>query len=277
MSTEVVSFQELKPAGPLVFVQYPNILVRHATTTRVGGMSQAPFDSLNVGTTSPDNQEHVAQNRALVSQHLGINAVARLSMNHGNRVEVFREIPEDGAKRPTADACITDTPGLSLSITTADCVPILFYCPRGQAERPAVGVAHAGWRGTVSSIGAETVRSMVFEYGCSLADIQAAVGPCIQACCFEVDQKVADEFRQRFPNGNLIRVRPPSPEGEPKFDVDLAEANRLVLREAGIPEANIVVSRLCSSCRADLFFSHRRDRGRTGRMLSLIQSDLPPL
>ena len=276
MSTEVVSFQELKPAGPLVFVQYPNILARHATTTRIGGVSLAPFDSLNVGTTSPDDQDHVAQNRALVSQHLGINAIARLSMNHGNRVEVFREIPDASSARPSADACITDTPGLSLSITTADCVPILFYCPKGQAERPVVGVAHAGWRGTISSIGAETVRAMVFEYGCPLEEIQAAVGPCIQACCFEVDEKVADEFRQRFPEGNLVRSRG-SVQGEPKFDVDLIEANRLVLLEAGLPEANIVVSRLCSSCRADLFFSHRRDQGRTGRMLSLIQSDLPPL
>jgi polyphenol oxidase len=277
MSTEIASFQELKPAGPLVFVQYPNILVRHATTTRIGGVSQAPFDSLNVGTTSPDDQSHVAQNRALVSQHLGMKVIPRLSMNHGNRVQVFREIPQDSSPRPTADACITDTPGLSLSITTADCVPILFYCPNGKQARPVVGLAHAGWRGTVSSIGAETVRAMIDEYGCRLEEIQAAVGPCIQSCCFEVDQSVADQFSQRFSEPRLIRQRPPAAEGEPKYDVDLVRANELVLLEAGLPSSNIAVSRLCSSCRSDLFFSHRRDKGRTGRMLSLIQSDLPPL
>lgn len=239
------------------YLHFPNLQVPHGFSTRVGGVSEGPYRSLNIGQTTKDAPSRVHENRQRLAREVGVPLVRTLSMVHGNHVvRVDRNPPvvREG------DACITDRPGVPMMITTADCVPIFFHDP----VRGAVGLAHAGWRGTVAGIAAETVAAMAREYGSQAGDLQVAVGPAIGPCCFEVDDDVAEPFRQRFPGKDLVATR------VNKFTVDLWRANLRVLLEAGVAEERIRISRVCTSCREDLFFSYRRDRTVTGRMAALI-------
>lgn len=257
--------EQLVQIEGLTLVRYPNIGAPHATTTRIGGVSSGPYASLNVGLTTADDPECVAENRARLSRAVGFSVVPRVFMNHGTNVWVFDEFPEPGSPLPTADACISRVPGLGLAVTAADCVPITFYCP----DTGAVGAAHAGWRGAVAGIAGKTIESMVRHYGCQAQRICVAIGPCIRPCCFEVDAAVAQEFANV--DSSLVRPRSGPPQrSEEKFDVDLQAANRVFLERAGVMPENILISSLCSSCRPDLFFSHRRDKGLTGRMMTVI-------
>ena len=164
------------------------------------------------------------------------------------------------------DALISNVPGLLLEIRTADCVPVLLLDP----VRRVVAAAHAGWRGTVARIAAATAARMAEEFGCQLSDLQAAIGPSIGACCFEVGPEVAAQF-------DAAVVLPPdetrSGGAEPvsgRVRVDLPQANRTQLREAGLrPEAIFAVP-ACTMCRADQFHSFRRDREQSGRLVSGI-------
>lgn len=239
------------------YLAFPNLSVPHGFSTRVGGVSQGPYRGLNIGQTSADVPRRVHENRVRLARELGVPLVRILNMVHGTQV-----VRVDAHQPPvrTGDACITDQPGVSMMITTADCVPIFFHDP----VRGAVGLAHAGWRGTVEGVARTTVEAMVSEFGCRPADLRVAVGPAIGPCCFEVDADVAEPFRQVFPGKDLVQER------VNKFTVDLWRANERVLRVAGVREENILVSRVCTSCREDLFFSFRRDRKVTGRMAAVI-------
>lgn len=239
------------------YVHFPHLAVPHAFSTRVGGVSEGPYQGLNIGQTTRDVPQRVHENRLRLAREVGIPPVRTLSMVHGTRVvRVDRHPP---AVRE-GDACITDRPGVPMMITTADCVPIFFHDP----VRRAVGLAHAGWRGTVAGIAAETVQALAREYGSRAGDVLVGIGPAIGPCCFEVDRDVAEPFLQRFPGKDLVAER------LNKFTVDLWRANIQVLLEAGVAEERIRISRLCTSCREDLFFSYRRDRTVTGRMAALI-------
>lgn len=239
------------------YLSFPNLQVPHGFSTRVGGVSEGPYRSLNIGQTTKDAPSRVHENRQRLSGEVGVPLVRTLSMVHG---AVVVRVDRNPPTVREGDACVTDRPGVAMMITTADCVPIFFHDP----VRRAVGLAHAGWRGTVAGIAAETVKALVREYGTRPEHVQVAVGPGIGPCCFEVDDDVAEPFRQRFPGKDLVGER------VNKFTVDLWRANLQVLLEAGVAEERIRVSRVCTSCREDLFFSFRRDRKVTGRMAALI-------
>ena len=239
------------------FLTFPNLAVPHGFSTRLGGVSQGPYATLNIGQTSADVPRRVHENRVRLSRELGLPLHRTLNMEHGAHV-----VRVDASPPPvrTGDACISNRPGVAMMLTTADCVPVFYHDPR----RGAVGLAHAGWRGTVAGVAATTVDAMVREFGCRPEDLQVVVGPAIGPCCFEVDEDVADPFRRKFPGKDLVAGR------VNKFTVDLWRANLHVLVDAGVPEEQICLSRLCTSCREDLFFSFRRDRKLTGRMAAVI-------
>ena len=244
-------------ADQVRFLAFPNLAVPHGFSTRLGGVSQGPYRGLNIGQTSADVPRRVHENRERLSRALGLPLVRILNMVHGTHVVRVDSAP---ATARTGDACITDRPGQAMMITTADCVPLFFHDP----VREAVGLAHAGWRGTVAGMAEATVEALAREFGSRPGDLQVAVGPALGPCCFEVEADVAEAFRERFEGQDLVSER-----GN-KFAVDLWQANLSCLLAAGVPEGQICVARLCTSCREDLFFSFRRDRKVTGRMAAVI-------
>jgi len=184
------------------------------------------------------------------------------------------------------DGLITNVPGLLLSIQTADCLPILLVDPKHRA----VGAFHAGWRGTLARIAEKGVGLMQQHFGSRAPDLVAAIGPGIHACCYQVGREVRERFESQFDYaGDLFRevqesdpVREKYPllfltarapgHGElaPRIYLDLVKANLRQLKDAGVRAANIHASPLCTACRADLLFSHRAEKGKTGRMLGVI-------
>lgn len=251
---------ELEQRGAGLLVTYPHLCcVPHATSTRPGGFSQGPYESMNLGRMSGDDPEVVARNREQFSRWLGIPIVQTLKMDHGIEV-AHLEGPDDLKRTYAADACITAHPQVSLSLTTADCVPIFFHDP----GTGAVGLAHAGWRGTVAGIAQAVVDAMVAKLGCRPERIRAALGPAISPCCFEVGPEVAEEFLREYGQQSWIEAR------GAKWHIDLHAANRIWLTRAGVIGEQVRSCPLCTCCRGDLFFSWRRDNARTGRMLSAI-------
>jgi YfiH family protein len=208
---------------------------------------------------------------------------------HSDVAHVFCEptFLRTGSPPATGDAAITQLPGVLLSVQVADCVPILL----ADTRRRVVAAVHAGWRGTLARIAAKTLGRMQQEFGTRPQDVVAALGPAIGRCCYQVGPEVAQQFGAQFPaaadwfDGPFARLAegedqnwlpwltmmPPGHLPEPeRVHLDLRAANRFQLLEAGVPAKHIAVSTLCTYCRADLFFSYRREGAGTGRLLALI-------
>ena len=244
--------------------------ITHGFSTRVGGVSQGVFSSLNLGINRGDDPDHVLENyrrfcRVLNAQpertvfsHQVHKADIRVVTSADLGKGLFRERDYE------ADALITDIPQLPLVIFSADCIPILLYDP----VRRVVGAAHAGWRGTAQSIGAKTVQRMQSCFGCRPEDLLAAIGPGISKCCFET--------REDVPNAMLEAIGPsafPYLESLPSgsFRVDLKGLNALSLERAGLPTAHISICDQCTACHPDLFWSHRLVGDQRGSMIAMIQ------
>ena len=234
----------------------------HGVFTRLGGVSSAPYSTLNTGHSVGDDPASVDANHQAIYRALGVHeaSVVTVQQVHDDRVVIVSGSTK-GQTVAGADALISDVPGLLLLMRFADCVPILFYAPR----RGAVGLAHAGWQGTLKHIAAKTAQAMISAYGCSPEGLYAGLGPAIGPCCFEVGPEVAQAMRQASPSPASIISRM-LPGG--KAHVDLWRANALQLEEIGV--THIEVAALCTCCHRDLFFSHRRDKGHTGRFAAVI-------
>lgn len=250
---------ELEQRETGLLVTFPHLgQVPHATSTRQGGVSTGIYESLNLGLMSGEDLSVVEENRQIFSRMLGIPIVQNLSMTHGIRVAHVGS-PQEMERPHDADACISNHPEVSLSLTTADCVPIFFHDPHSQA----VGLAHAGWRGTVNGIAARVVEEMCAKLGSEASHLRVGLGPAIGLCCFEVGDEVAEEFQAQYGQPGWIEKRA-------KWHIDLHQANRVWLERAGVRPENIRSCPLCTCCRADLFYSWRRESGKTGRLLSAI-------
>jgi YfiH family protein len=215
-----------------------------------------------------DDPERVAENaRRFAEGHgLSLGQLASVNQVHGDRLlEVIRLESGETWSPPLGDAdgLYTRTPGAALCIGTADCVPVLLCAP----DVGAVAAVHAGWRGTKRRIVARAVESLGETYGADPRGVFAVVGPSIRVCCYDVDTNLAASFRAEFGATVLVSAPADCPR------LDLAEANRLTLRAAGVPEEKIDVLPFCTSCLAERFFSHRRDRGVTGRHLSYVMCE----
>ncbi len=226
-----------------------------AVSTRAGGVSLPPFSSLNLGLSVRDDESNVLKNRQLFFGELGISLpqLSIIHQVHGNKVQVV----ERAGKTEGYDAQITNKPGVFLVVSIADCVPILIHDERNDA----VAAVHAGWKGT--SIGAvtNTLKQMKRVYGTNGRFCKAYIGPCISMDAFEVGEEVAVNFLDVFKHFD---------EEKQKWFVDLKAANKQQLTDFGISQDQIEVSEYCTVKNNDLFFSHRKENGKTGRMMAVI-------
>lgn len=244
--------------------------VIHAFTTRKGGVSRGSFAGLNLSILSSDERENVLENRRRLCHVLGIDVGSIVSARQVHGDHVYRvDMHDRGAGAydpatvvPDADALITNVSGIALTAFFADCVPVLFLDP----VKKAVGLAHAGWKGTVQKIAAKTVLALTQQYGSEPAHLLAAVGPSIGPCHYEVDLPVIEKVRCAFPQDYEQLLVSRGKDGHAQLD--LWQANVKQLSQAGVPEDNIAVAGMCTYCRQDVFFSHRG--GMAGRQAALI-------
>lgn len=251
-------------------------------TTRMGGVSEGGYSSLNCALHIQDDIGHVLENRRRISETLNVPFEAWTcgEQVHGGKVAVVQRMDrgKGRAAREDAiqdsDALITNETGIWLTSFYADCVPLYFLDP----VRRVIGLAHAGWKGTVLRIAQATVEAMSESYGSDPRDIQAAIGPSIGSCCYEVDGNVIeriDECLTELGASEEDRTKTYRPGAEQgKFMLGLQELNRQIMIKAGIMPMHIEICGMCTGCRTDLFFSHRKESGSTGRMASWIGMNL---
>jgi len=232
--------------------------VRHAVFTRRGGTSQPPFNTLNLSVSVPDVADNVFANRARAygSHQRRNETLVHAYLVHGNDVVVVGNA-QHGQYVGPCDGLITDEPGCGLTMNYADCAPIFLYDP----QHRAIGLGHAGWKGAINDLPGALVRAMGQAYGSRPTDLIAAIGPAIGPCCYEVDRPVISAVVENFTSPDELLRSVPGKEDRRLFD--LPQANAFRLSVAGV--RRIEQSGLCTGCRTDLFFSHRAEKGRTGR------------
>lgn len=237
--------------------------VRHGFSTRLGGVSQGIYSSMNLSFTRGDETQAVQDNFRLFCDAIGVSSDRVVVSAQEHHTNIYNATAADcgrGVWRERGytdiDGLLTDEPDVVLCTQYADCVPLFFADP----VRRVVGTSHSGWKGTVARIGAVTVERMCKDYGCRREDIVAAVGPSIGPCCFEVDEPVFEAFHTMEEwDDSCARVRP-----ENKYTLNLWEINRRILLAAGIKEEHLDVTDLCTKCHPDVFWSHRvtgKERG----------------
>ena len=234
----------------------------NACSCRLHGESDVVEGTLNLALHVGDDVEKVLRNRKAFAEAIGVDAnrFTTCQQVHGSKVvQVTKELVGSGAKDFTntiadTDALITNLPDVPLMLFYADCVPVLL----ADLETGAIGLAHAGWRGTVANIGAKTLAAMGEAFGTKPENVLAAIGPSIGACCYEVDDFVRDQasgYEEFF-----------APKGGGTYQLDLWGMNAKQLQEAGVPAENITVAGICTNDNVELFCSYRAEQGKTGRM-----------
>lgn len=239
-------------------------------TTKNGGVSNGPYTSLNFGFHVGDDPENVLMNRKRLSRKLDFSLHDWVGAEQIHDVVIRKVTNSDKGKGSDSyeesfkgtDGFYTNEQGILLTLCYADCVPLFFIAP----EQRMIGTAHAGWKGTVKQIAVHMVEQWKQD-GIDSQQIYVTIGPCICKKCYIVDKRVIDLVQNILEDVeqktyNLIK--------EGQYELDLREVNRQLLFKAGVPEENIFVTNYCSSCDESEFFSHRRDHGKTGRMLSFI-------
>lgn len=243
--------------------------IPHGFTTRLGGVSEGIFASLNLGANRGDEPQRVRENYRRVCAALGVDMgkLVFSSQVHGDVVRpVTLADAGRGLDRPVgyeADGLITDEPGLTLVVFGADCATILLCDPL----RRVVAAVHAGWRGTALGIVSRAVEVMVRDYGCERKEILAAVGPCISRCCFETGQEVPQAMTEALGEEAVPYITELAGE---KYKVDLKGLNALWLKRSGVLTTNIDISPDCTLCRPEKYWSHRYTKGERGSQAALI-------
>ena len=251
--------------GTLEYLTAEGISVPHCFTTRYGGVSTGSQASLNLAIGRGDSRENVEKNLRILGNALGFDPekLVLTRQIHSDIVRVVTDADCAGffhREYPECDALVTNTPGVTLLVFTADCTPLLFHDP----VTGAVGAAHAGWRGTAQAIGAKTVEAMVRNFGCDPKNIRAAIGPNIAQCHFETDADVPDAMLCAFGE----EVRPFIEKRGEKYHLDLKAINALILRRAGVSHFDI--SDACTYCQSGRFWSHRVTKGERGSQGAVI-------
>ncbi len=244
--------------------------VSHGFSTRLGGVSEGMWASLNLGPSRGDDPDHVRENYRRFFAAIGADGrrFAMTNQVHGGAVRCvttadLRDDPYDKAAYE-ADGLMTDLPGAALVVYSADCIPILFYDP----ARRVIAAVHAGWRGTAAGIATAAVERMRDVYGCNPADILAAVGPGIGPDCFETHEDVPNAMTAALSTAVLRHIKIKE---NGKFAVDLKAINAMRLEQAGLDRSHIAVSDICTACCPDRFWSHRKQGTSRGSMAAAIQ------
>ena len=261
-------------SGDLFYIGFPKLeatgKIRVAFTTRMGGVSRGQYSSMNMSTTNGDDINLVKENYRIICSALGIDS-KNVVLSHQTHTDNIRTVTEKDRGKglyserdyDNVDALITNIPGLALVTQFADCTPLLFF----DHVKNVIANVHSGWRGTVKQIGAKAVKRMVEEFDCSPSDIIAAIGPCIGKCCYEVDTPVYSEF-EKVAGFDLSAIF--TQKSDDKYMLDLWEANRQILINAGIKPENIDVTDLCTHCHSEYFHSHRATGGKRGNLAAII-------
>lgn len=264
----------LNNADSVPFLTYNSLseikFINHAFTTRLGGVSTGEFASMNMAFNRGDNPENVTQNYKRFCESAGFDydSLVASAQDHNTFVRIVTSADKGiGIYKPrdiaSVDALITNEKGVTLVTYYADCTPLFFV----DTKQKAIGLAHAGWRGTVGRIGEKVVKKMTEAFGTDPSDIVAAIGPAISKCCYEVDLPCAENFL------NLSGVDAGKfafPKQDGKYMIDLLEANRQILCDAGVNPNNITLSDICTNCNSNLLWSHRATKGHRGTMSAFM-------
>ncbi len=251
--------------GSIKYYRFDHLTDEHlvqAIFTRHGGTSQTPWQSLNMGGTVGDDPAAVTENRLRGFSALGLAPETLYDVWQVHSANVVCADTPRSLKVPhlKADVILTDHPGVTLMMRFADCVPIFLYDPR----RGVIGLAHAGWKGTVQRVAAAAVETMQTRYGCNPADIQAGIGPSIGVDHYPIGPEVAAQVREAFGRNARPLLQPVNG----KVHLDLWEANRLTLEQAGVGQ--IELAGICTACHVEDWYSHRAENGHTGRFGALF-------
>ena len=260
--------------GNLEYIQFPKLTdcgkVKHAFSTRNGGVSEGDFATMNLSFNRGDKRESVLKNYEILCGAVEIdpNNLVLSKQTHTNNVKVVtKQHCGTGITKPEfsdIDGLITNQSGVALVTQYADCTPLLFCDP----VKKVIATSHAGWRGTVKLIGKVTVEKMTDEFGCNPEDIIVGIGPCILDCCYEVDEPVYKEFA-KIDFINTDDILKPKPNG--RYMLNLVEANRLILINSGILPENIDLSDICTCCNCEDLHSHRATGGKRGNLAAIIE------
>lgn len=255
----------------VTYLTYPGLEeipeIVHGVSTRLGGVSEGIYASMNLSFSRGDEEEAVRENYRRLSEAMGfrVEDLVTSDQTHTTNVRIVKE--EDrgsGITKPRSytdvDGMITNVPGLVLATFYADCVPLYFVDP----VHRAIGLSHSGWRGTVGKIGAVTVKKMKDTYGSRPEDLFAAIGPSICQSCYEVSEDVICAFRENFEPAVWDELFYKKENG--KFQLNLWEANRRIFLESGILPDHIFMPNLCTCCNPDVLFSHRASKGKRGNL-----------
>lgn len=265
---------QLHDADGVVYITFPGLSasgVLHGFSTRLGGISRGYLGSMNLSFHRGDDAEAVRENHRRLAKAIGYDETRAVFSDQIHKTRIYKVTQKDAGKgivRETdilgIDGLVTDCPGIPLLTFYADCVPLFFHDPVKQV----VALAHSGWRGTVSGMGAVMVTYMQKEYGCKAEDILCAIGPSICRSCYEIGEEVAEEFEKRFPREQYPNIMQAGQSH--KYYLDLWQANRQILQEAGIRPEHIEVTDICTCCNPELLFSHRASHGKRGNLAAVI-------
>lgn len=280
-------------------MEYPLLadtgIVKHGFSTRLGGVSEGYFSSLNLGFHRGDDEAAVRENFRRIGASIGVRQEDMVLSRQTHTTNVWVATEEDrgmgmvspmeysrrasanpgrcasgsfqmetGGKLEGVDGLVTDVPGLCLVTFYADCVPLFFVDP----VKKAVGLSHSGWRGTVGKIGRVTVELMQEQFGCDPSDILAAVGPSVCQDCYEVSGDVVGKFREHFEEQYWNELFYQKENG--KYQLDLWKANEIVLRESGILPEHMAVTNVCTHCNSDVLYSHRTMGNQRGSLAAFL-------
>ena len=239
--------------------------LRHAFSTRHGGISPMPAQALNLGHVSWDKIAHVAENRRrfLSALNLALSKLVTVSQVHSAAFHIIKSRADQWNPRTPGDGLATAAEGVALAVQVADCFPVLMAAPRNGA----IAAVHAGWRGACARILSRTVAGMQRSLGADPAELLVAIGPGIRSCCYEVGEEVASAFDAGFPGAGLCS---PSLHKPGKYILDLPRSLKLQLAEAGVRQEAVSDLGLCTRCNPAEFFSYRAEGAHSGRMMAVI-------
>lgn len=245
--------------------------IKHGFSTRLGGVSTGVFTSLNLSFSRGDEEESVKTNYDRILKALKLHNSSYVFSDQVHDTKIHHVVYGDSCitkgyekQLEGIDGLITDVPGVTLITSYADCVPLYFVDPVNKA----IGLSHSGWKGTVQKIGKKTVEAMTKAFGTDPGDLICAIGPSICFDCYEISEDVAKEFQNAFPKEICNQIL--LDKGNNKYQLDLWLTNKEVLKEAGVPETNILNSNLCTCCNATLLFSHRKSHGQRGNLAAFL-------
>lgn len=266
-------FREIEKEVP--YLEYPLLtdtkIVHHGFSTRLGGVSQGCYASMNLSFTRGDDEAAVRENYRRIAKSIGVKCenMVLSQQTHTTNVRVVTEKDKGkGIVKPLdytdVDGMVTNIHGICLVTFYADCVPLYFVDP----VQKAIGLSHSGWRGTVGKIGKETIRKMEEQYGSDPKDILVAVGPSICKDCYEVSEDVILEFQKNFKDRYWKDLFYRKENG--KYQLDLWKANEIIFKESGILPEHIAVTNVCTHCNSEILYSHRTSGDRRGNLAAFL-------